>query len=404
MIENEKENYNLKFIKEINEDFLKISQVLHCEFEKISNNKISVIDNILSNINTVLINFIQNQSSNNINYYEPLLQKTEMQLRNHIRNENMLRLQKDTLENKIKALLIRDEEYENLKKLTNVIVENGKFIINDRKENEILILKSENSNLKKAINNYENELENKNKIEKELKNEIQRLINKYEKQIKELKKNLISSIKTKHHSNSSINININDISSNININNNSGYRKRKLDNSSLNLSKSNNTNIYFNNSPTINENIKTPNKISTVTYSNRIKKSKENILETQNNIKPKHKRNKSEFNAIKGKELYNHCFHSLISPIKRKIEPSTTTNSKGKVSNLKYLNSITNSRSNSKKITNSKLKSMKNENKIKNHFSNPKSMINNFLTYRNSNIINSNLNGSGNLISYKSNY
>ena len=151
MIENEKENYNLKFIKEINEDFLKISQVLHCEFEKISNNKISVIDNILSNINTVLINFIQNQSSNNINYYEPLLQKTEMQLRSHIRNENMLRLQKDTLENKIKALLIRDEEYENLKKLTNVIVENGKFIMNDRKENEILILKSENSNLKKQL-------------------------------------------------------------------------------------------------------------------------------------------------------------------------------------------------------------------------------------------------------------
>ena len=403
MIENEKENHNLKFIKEINEDFLKISQVLHCEFEKISNNKISVIDNILSNINSVLINFIHNQSSNYIYNYESLLQKTEMQLRNHIRNENMLRLQRDTLENKIKVLLIRDEEYENLKKLTNVIVENGKFIMNDRKENEILILKSENSNLKKAINNYENELENKNKKEKELKNEIQKLINTYEKQIKELKKNFSSSKKEKH-SNSSINININDLSSNININNNSCHKKRKIDNSSLNISKSNNTNIYFNNSPTINENMKTPNKISTVSYSNRIKKSKENILETQNNIKPKHKRNKSEFNAIKGKELYNHCFNSLISPIKKRIEPSTTTNSKGKVSNLKYLNNIANNRSNSKKITNSKLKSIKNEYKLKNHFPNTKSMINNFLTYRNSNIINSNLNGSGNLISYKSNY
>ena len=403
MTENEKENCNLNFIKEINEDFLKISQVLHCEFEKISNNKISVIDNILSNINSVLINFIHNQSSNYIYNYESLLQKTEMQLRNHIRNENMLRLQRDTLENKIKVLLIRDEEYENLKKVTNVIVENGKFIINDRKENEILILKSENSNLKKAIIKYEIELENKNKKEKELKNEIQKLINTYEKQIKELKKNFSSSKKEKH-SNSSINININDLSSNININNNSCYKKRKIDNSSLNISKSNNTNIYFNNSPTINENMKTPNKISTVSYSNRIKKSKENILETQNNIKPKHKRNKSEFNAIKGKELYNHCFNSLISPIKKRIEPSTTTNSKGKVSNLKYLNNIANNRSNSKKITNSKLKSIKNENKLKNHFPNTKSMINNFLTYRNSNIINSNLNGSGNLISYKSNY
>ena len=403
MTENEKENCNLNFIKEINEDFLKISQVLHCEFEKISNNKISVIDNILSNINSVLINFIHNQSSNYIYNYESLLQKTEMQLRNHIRNENMLRLQRDTLENKIKVLLIRDEEYENLKKVTNVIVENGKFIINDRKENEILILKSENSNLKKAIIKYEIELENKNKKEKELKNEIQKLINTYEKQIKELKKNFSSSKKEKH-SNSSINININDLSSNININNNSCHKKRKIDNSSLNISKSNNTNIFFNNSPTINENMKTPNKISTVSYSNRIKKSKENILETQNNIKPKHKRNKSEFNAIKGKELYNHCFNSLISPIKKRIEPSTTTNSKGKVSNLKYLNNIANNRSNSKKITNSKLKSIKNEYKLKNHFPNTKSMINNFLTYRNSNIINSNLNGSGNLISYKSNY
>ena len=403
MTENEKENCNLNFIKEINEDFLKISQVLHCEFEKISNNKISVIDNILSNINSVLINFIHNQSSNYIYNYESLLQKTEMQLRNHIRNENMLRLQRDTLENKVKVLLIRDEEYENLKKVTNVIVENGKFIINDRKENEILILKSENSNLKKAIIKYEIELENKNKKEKELKNEIQKLINTYEKQIKELKKNFSSSKKEKH-SNSSINININDLSSNININNNSCHKKRKIDNSSLNISKSNNTNIYFNNSPTINENMKTPNKISTVSYSNRIKKSKENILETQNNIKPKHKRNKSEFNAIKGKELYNHCFNSLISPIKKRIEPSTTTNSKGKVSNLKYLNNIANNRSNSKKITNSKLKSIKNEYKLKNHFPNTKSMINNFLTYRNSNIINSNLNGSGNLISYKSNY
>ena len=74
-----------------------------------------------------------------------------MQLKNHIRKENMLRLQRDTLENKVKVLLIRDEEYENLKKLTNIIVEIGKFIMNDRKENEVLILKSENSNLKKQL-------------------------------------------------------------------------------------------------------------------------------------------------------------------------------------------------------------------------------------------------------------
>ena len=185
MIENVNENYYFNFVKEMNEDFKKISQVLHNSFDKISINKISVIDNILTNINTSLLNFIKNQ----INFYEPLLQKTEMQLRYHIKNEYMFRLQKDALENKMKALLIRDEEYERLKKITNVIVENGQFIINDRKENEIIILKAENSNLKKAIINYEKELENKNKIEKELKNEIIIIKQKYENKIKELKNN-----------------------------------------------------------------------------------------------------------------------------------------------------------------------------------------------------------------------
>ena len=95
-----------------------------------------------------------------------------MLLKNHIRKENMLRLQRDTLENKVKVLLIRDEEYENLKKLTNIIVEIGKFIMNDRKENEVLILKSENSNLKKQLIIMKMNQKIKIKKEKELKNEI----------------------------------------------------------------------------------------------------------------------------------------------------------------------------------------------------------------------------------------
>ena len=388
MIENVNENYYFNFVKEMNEDFKKISQVLHNSFDKISINKISVIDNILTNINTSLLNFIKNQ----INFYEPLLQKTEMQLRYHIKNEYMFRLQKDALENKMKALLIRDEEYERLKKITNVIVENGQFIINDRKENEIIILKAENSNLKKAIINYEKELENKNKIEKELKNEIIIIKQKYENKIKELKNN---SKKKQKNSNSSININ--DISSNIN---NSSNKKKKLDNTnSLNLS---NTNNCINNNPIIIENIRNPIKISTTSYTNRIQNNnKENILEIQSNFKNKHRRYKSEFYITKSKDLYENSFRNLLSPIKKIIEPSSTTNSKNKVSNLKYSTTIKN-RNISKKISSSKLKSLKNQNKMKNLFVNTKSMINNFITYRNSNINNSNLSGY-NFLSYKSN-
>ena len=398
MIENIEDNYNFAFIKEINEDFQKISQVLHSSCNNFPNNKIELIDNIIKNINLSLLNFLKYQS----NLYEQLLQKTEMQLRFHIKNGYMLKLQKDALENKIKNLLIRDEEYEKLKQLTNVIVENGHFSLNDRKENEIIILKAENSNLKKAINNYEKVIEKKNRREKDLTNEIKIIIETYDKKLNELKKNLTPTKKTKH-SNSSININ--DISSNIKLNqNNTSYKIKQLNNSinSLNHSKSNNINIYLNNSPSIIDNIKNPIKITTP-YNSKLQNLKEPNLEIQNIFKNKHRRYKSEFYVNKLKEFYDNSFKNMLSPMKNLIEISPITNSKGKISNLKYSNNIKSSRNNQKKFANSKLKSFKVESKINNLLLNTKSMINNFFTYRNSNVNNLSLSGS-NVHNYKSNY
>ena len=398
MIENIDENSTFTFIKEINEDFKKISQVLHSSYNNFPNNKIELIDNIIKNIYLSLLNFLKNHS----NLYEQLLQKTEMQLRFHIKNEYMLKLQKDALENKIKSLLIRDEEYEKLKQLTNVIVENGHFILNDRKENEIIILKAENSNLKKAINNYEKIIKKKNRREKDLTNEIKIIIETYDKKLNELKKNLTPTKKTKH-SNSSININ--DISSNIKLNqNNTSYKIKQLNNSinSLNHSKSNNINIYLNNSPSIIDNIKNPIKITTP-YNSKLQNLKEPNLEIQNIFKNKHRRYKSEFYVNKLKEFYDNSFKNMLSPMKNLIEISPITNSKGKISKLKYSNNIKSSRNNQKKFANSKLKSFKVESKINNLLLNTKSMINNFFTYRNSNVNNLSLSGS-NVHNYKSNY
>jgi hypothetical protein len=398
MIENIDENSNFSFVKEINDDFKKISQVLHSSNNNFPNNKIELIDNIIKNINLSLLNFLKIHS----NLYEQLLQKTEMQLRFHIKNEYMLKLQKDALEHKIKNLLIRDEEYEKLKQLTNVIVEIGHFILNDRKENEIIILKAENSNLKKAINNYEKVIEKKNRREKDLTNEIKIIIETYDKKLNELKKNLTPTKKTKH-SNSSININ--DISSNIKLNqNNTSYKIKQLNNSinSLNHSKSNNINIYLNNSPSIIDNIKNPIKITTP-YNSKLQNLKEPNLEIQNIFKNKHRRYKSEFYVNKLKEFYDNSFKNMLSPMKNIIEISPITNSKGKISNLKYSNNIKSSRNNQKKFANSKLKSFKVESKINNLLLNTKSMINNFFTYRNSNVNNLSLSGS-NVHNYKSNY
>ena len=392
MIENIDENSNFSFVKEINDDFKKISQVLHSSNNNFPNNKIELIDNIIKNINLSLLNFLKIHS----NLYEQLIQKTEMQLRFHIKNEYMLKLQKDALEHKIKNLLIRDEEYEKLKQLTNVIVENGHFILNDRKENEIIILKAENSNLKKAINKFEKEIEKKNRREKELKNEIQIIIETYDKK-------LITPTKKTKHSNSSININ--DISSNIKVNqNNSSNKIKQLNNSinSLNHSKSNNINIYLNNSPTIIDNIKNPIKITTP-YNYKLQNIKEPYKEIQNNFKNKHRRYKSEFYINKLKEFNNNSFKNILSPMKKLIETSSTTNSKGKVSNLKYSSNIKSNRNSQKNFSNSKLKSFKGESQINNLLLNTKSMINNFITYRNPNVNNLSLSGS-NFLNYKSHY
>ena len=398
MIENIDENSNFSFVKEINDDFKKISQVLHSSNNNFPNNKIELIDNIIKNINLSLLNFLKIHS----NLYEQLLQKTEMQLRFHIKNEYMLKLQKDALEHKIKNLLIRDEEYEKLKQLTNVIVENGHFILNDRKENEIIILKAENSNLKKAINNYEKVIEKKNRREKDLTNEIKIIIETYDKKLNELKKNLTPTKKTKH-SNSSININ--DISSNIKLNRNNSSNKVKQLNNSINIlnhSKSNNINIYLNNSPTIIDNIKNPIKITTP-YNYKLQNIKEPYKEIQNNFKNKHRRYKSEFYINKLKEFNNNSFKNILSPMKKLIETSSTTNSKGKVSNLKYSSNIKSNRNSQKNFSNSKLKSFKGESQINNLLLNTKSMINNFITYRNPNVNNLSLSGS-NFLNYKSHY
>ena len=89
--------------------------------------------------------------------------------------------------------------------------------------------------------------------------------------------------------------------------------------------------------------------------------------------------------------------------MKKLIETSSTTNSKGKVSNLKYSSNIKSNRNSQKNFSNSKLKSFKGESQINNLLLNTKSMINNFITYRNPNVNNLSLSGS-NFLNYKSQY
>jgi len=131
-----------------------------------------------------------------------------MDIKYNIKKQFIYKIQKNSLEMKIKGYMEIEEEYEELKE--KVKYENGKFLDNDRKDNEIVILRRENSNLKKEINiieeknkNYEKKHYEDQDIIKELKSKISRL----EEKIEEMKEK-INDIKNRNTNNLNIHKNI----------------------------------------------------------------------------------------------------------------------------------------------------------------------------------------------------
>ena len=142
---------------------------------------------------------------------EKYIIKLESQIRYYMKNQFQNKIQKDSLEMKIRAYIQIEEEYEELKE--KVKYEDGKFLDNDRKENEIIILRRENSNLKKEINKLEEEkkdikeLEYKNKELEKKNNDDEEIIKALKYKINQLN-NKITEIEEE------LNNNKNDITSN----------------------------------------------------------------------------------------------------------------------------------------------------------------------------------------------
>lgn len=150
----------------------------------------------------------QKTTADDISQFELLLRKYEQQKRNSIKNEFQFRIHKEALEYKLEEYMEMEEEFEEMK--TKLKYEDGKFLDNDRKDNEIIILRAENTNLKNLLmknetssNNFNEKLTEKEEEIKELKKKVTDLTQKLEKTEKEL--NLFSNI--------NININNNNNSS-----------------------------------------------------------------------------------------------------------------------------------------------------------------------------------------------
>ena len=114
--------------------------------------------------------------------YENIIRKLEEKERYLTKIQFQDKLQKEAMENKINEYMDMEDEFEEMK--TKLKYEDGRFLNNDRKDNEIIIIRSENSKLKNTVDELENEINKlKNTISEQtkkidsLKEEIEKLNN-----------------------------------------------------------------------------------------------------------------------------------------------------------------------------------------------------------------------------------
>ena len=246
-------------------------------------------------LNTNLISCEDNKEKKFQNFfeYENIIRNLESKQRILTKNYFQQKLQIDAMENKIEEYMEMEDEFEEMK--TKLKYEDGRFLNNDRKDNEILIIRGENSILKTEIN----------KLEEKVKS-LEEIINTKEKKIEEINKEL-EKMKNKFEQKNettnispSININIRNVHSNSNndINNETENSNLKKNNYNPNRNSTNfitNSKFFYN---YVNEQISLNNKKNT--FSSKKKKENKNYYR---NKKSKEKKLLSQ--KIKNKLLNN---------------------------------------------------------------------------------------------------
>ena len=245
-------------------------------------------------------------SEDTISKYENIIKNLESKQRHLTKINFQQKLQIDAMENKIEEYMEMEDEFEEMK--TKLKYEDGRFLNNDRKDNEIIIIRGENSILKNEINKLEENIkniENENKLKdkkiNELTNQLEQLINKIEKKQSETS------------SPPRININISNVNSNNNINNNNNNNETEdIGNNNSNIKKNNynnrnnsnfnsNSKLFYN---YVNEQISINNKKNT--FSSKKKKEKNDKINHKNYYRNKTSKDKKLLSQkIKTKLLNN---------------------------------------------------------------------------------------------------
>ena len=212
---------------------------------------------------------------------ENQIRKLEYDIKFLIQKEFQNKIKRDTLEMKVNSYIEMENEFEELKE--KVRYQGGEFLNNERKDNEIIILRQENGILKKEIekheiNNkkYESKIKSEQETIQDLTNQIS-LLNKKVSKLELLTSQKENNIPQQNNNSSSINININ------NNGNSSSKWIIKQENQELHSSNNINNNNYNSNNPNLNSftnyKIKT-RKINNFTKNN----AKYTISNNNNNI------------------------------------------------------------------------------------------------------------------------
>ena len=175
--------------------------------------------------------------TNNVNYelkvderiqYENIIRKLESRERFLSKIIFKKDIQKNALENKVSDYMEMEDEFEEMK--TKLKYEQGRFLKNDRKENEILILRGENTNLKLSIKKFEEKITD---LEKKILNK-----NKKISQLQEDQNKLRIKMKDIEKQNEILNANYININiNNVNANNKNGTIYNTNENNNKNRNK-----------------------------------------------------------------------------------------------------------------------------------------------------------------------
>ena len=174
---------------------------------------------------------VEMEENNNLkkeyNQLENQLRKAENDTRYYLKSYLKCEIQKKVLDMKLNAYMCLEEEYEELKE--KVKYEGGKFLDNERKDNEIFILRAENSSLKKEIVKLENIIKKKDSRIKE-----------HLKTIKDLQCN----VENLNHKIFNLKKHLNNDTSNNNINSKNRTLNRERNNSMADLGLKNTENVF----------------------------------------------------------------------------------------------------------------------------------------------------------------